>query len=85
MTEKRKLVLFYHDDPDGWTSGFLAFHRFKTHFDIIGKIPIDYEDNIEKYGDLYKDNHAIMLDFSVQPVEKFKQFLPCRLVVVFTC
>jgi oligoribonuclease NrnB/cAMP/cGMP phosphodiesterase (DHH superfamily) len=73
LTNFQKAIIVYHDDQDGWLSGYIAKKKLKE------KGVSDIELLCAQYGDkklkdlpeLVKGKLVIIVDFSIQPVDEF--------------
>jgi len=74
-----RLLVYFHDDPDGWSSARILYKALndgsfykKTNwpkFSNIQWIHIQYGEEA-KLTKIHKDDYVVMLDFSVQPFSK---------------
>jgi len=72
---KSKYYILYHNDPDGWCAGYIAFKFLKEKYKNNIKVelyPLDYgKDN---FLDKLSNKNIILLDYSLQPFKRFKKF-----------
>ena len=79
-----KVYVIYHNDPDGWACGWLTKNYLRKHktcmkYNIANPakvcfLPVDYGTNLFDNKDMFKNVLVFMLDFSIQPYNKFKEF-----------
>lgn len=58
-----KQILFYHDDPDGWTAGAIVASRLKW----VECLPINYDQGFP--WERVRGQDVWMVDFSLQPFD----------------